>query len=81
MVLEEDDRRLCAVGCLVGLDPVIDLLEEGVTRIGIFDVEGLREEFLAESLGILRTHQTVDKGRMGVDDIRGAHRVVEGSLH
>ena len=47
VVLQEDDLRLVACGLPVCLYLVVDLLEEGVSRVGVGDVEGFREEFLA----------------------------------
>ncbi len=81
MVLEEYHLRLLAVGCLVGLYPVIDFLEKRVARVSIFNVKGFREEFLAGSLGVHRAHQAVHKGRVEVHHEGEAHAVVQGCLH
>ncbi len=45
MVLEEYHLRLTALRLLVLLDPVVYLLEEGVSGIGILDIKSVREQF------------------------------------
>ena len=81
VVLQEDDLGLLAPDGLEGLDPFVHLLEEGITGVGIFDVEGVREETGA---GLGRSggaHQPVHQRRMQVHDIGKAHAVVQGRFH
>ena len=52
VVLQENDLRLCAVPGLPVLDAVVHLLEEGVARVGIFDVECVGEELGAAGFGL-----------------------------
>ena len=81
MVLKEDHLRLLSVRGLVGVDTVVDLLEKGVARIGIFNVKRLREDLPADGLGVRRAHQAVDQGRVEVNHKGESHAVVQGCLH
>ena len=77
MVLKEDYLRLMTIGFLVCLDLVIYLLEKDITRIGIRDVECLREEFCTYLCSVVGTHKSVDKGRVKVHYKSSFHAVVE----
>ena len=81
VVLKEDHLRLLSVRGLVGVDTVVDLLEKGIARIGIFNVKRLREDLPAGGLGVRRAHQAVDQGRVEVHHERESHAVVQGCLH
>ena len=81
MVLEEDDLRLITIGFLVLLDPVIHLLEKGITGIGILDIEGFGEKVSALGGCIHRAHEAVYESRMEMDDESIVDAVMHGGLH
>ncbi len=81
MILQEYHLGLVSVGLFIGLNPVVDFLEEGVPRVGVSYVEGLREEFFAFLLGLCGAHEPSYESRVEVHHIRESHAVVQGCLH
>ena len=81
VVLQEDDLRLAAGRRLAGQDAVVHLLEKGVARVRVFDVEGLREEFGAGFRRFHGAHQAVHQRRVQVHHVGEAHAVVQGRFH
>ena len=81
MVLKEYHLWLLAFLSLVGLDPVINLLEKRVARICIFNVKRIREYLLAGRFGVHRAHQAVDKGRVEVNHKCEIHAIMQGCLY
>ena len=81
MVLQEDDLRLAALRGLPGLQTVVHLLEKGVAGIRIFNVQGLREQFVADVGGVHGAHEAVHQGGMQMHHIGKVHAVVEARFH
>ena len=80
VVLEEYHLRFGTALLAVFFDLVIDLLEKGVARVGVRNIQGVREEFGTFGGRVFRAHESVHKGRVEMDHIRPLHAVVEGCL-
>ena len=82
VVLKQQDRGLFPEGCFVGVDAVQNLFEQHISRIGVGNIHGVVTEQLGRfRLCVLCAHQTVDHGRVQVDDEACAQCVVHRGLH
>ena len=81
VVLQENHLRLPALFGLPGLQAVIYLLEKGITGVCIFNVQGVREQLVADIGGVHGTHETVHQRGMQVHHIGKFHAVVQAGFH